>query len=132
MKVASGSQVKFAAVLVAMIFVAANSWAASKGTLEINQPTQVAGTQLARGKYTVRWEGTGDQVELKIYNGGRVVTSTPAHKVKVQSRTSADTAVVSHNGDGSLSLTEIRFGGKDFALQIGEGGGGAGASGAAK
>ena len=130
--IASGSHVKFEAVLLAMVFVAANSWAASKGSLEINQPTQVAGKQLASGKYTVRWEGAGDDVELKIYNRGQVVASTPAHKVKVQSRMPADTAVVSHNGDGSLSLTEIRFGGKDFALQIGEGGGSAGASGAAK
>ena len=116
-----------------MVFIAASSWAASKGSLELSQPTDVGGQQLGSGKYTVRWEGSGDEVELKIYNGSRVVASTPARRVKVQSRMPADSAVVSHNDNGSVSLTEIRLGGKDFALHIGEGNaGGAASAGAAK
>jgi hypothetical protein len=131
-KAVFGSEGKWKALLLAMVFIALNSWAASKGSLDLSQPTEVGGKQLASGKYTVRWEGTGDEVELRIYNGNQVVASTPAHRVKVQFRTPNDTAVVSHRDDGTVSLTEIRFGGKDFALQIGEGNAGAGASGAAK
>jgi hypothetical protein len=115
------------AILVAMVFVAVNAWAASKGSLDLQHRTNVGGKQLASGNYTVRWEGTGDQVEVKIYNGNKLVATAPARVVKVESRQSYDTALVSANQDGTVTLSEIRFGGKDYALQIAEGGGGAAA-----
>jgi len=121
------------AILLAMILVAVNVWAASKGSLDLQHRTNVGGKQLASGTYTVRWEGTGDQVDVKIYNGNKLVATAPARVVKVESRQSYDTALVSNNQDGSVSLSEIRFGGKDYALQITQAGGGTtGGAGSAK
>lgn len=115
------------AILLAMVFVAVNVWAESKGSLDLQHRTNVGGKQLASGTYTVRWEGTGDQVDVKIYKGNKLVASAPARVVKIDSRQGYDAALVSNNQDGSLSLSEIRFGGKGYALQINEGGGGAAA-----
>jgi hypothetical protein len=119
-------------LLTAVVLIAANTFAASnKGSLELQHPASVAGKQLATGNYTLRWEGTGDQVELKIYHGKDVVASTPAKLVQVEHPTPSNSAVVNTNSDGSYSLSQIRFGGKHYALEIpaeGEGASGAAAS----
>jgi hypothetical protein len=117
-------------LLAAVVLIAATTFAASnKGSLELQHPASVAGKQLATGDYTVRWEGTGDQVELKIYHGKDVVISTPARLVQVEHPVANNSAVVNTNPDGTFSLSQIRFGGKHFALEIPAGG--EGASGAA-
>jgi hypothetical protein len=119
-------------LLTAVVLIAVNTFAASnKGSLELQRPASVAGKQLASGNYTVRWEGTGDQVDLKIYHGKDVVISTPARLIQVDHPTNNNSAVLNSNPDGSLSLSQIRFGGKHYALDIptaGEGASGAGAS----
>lgn len=102
--------------------MAGNAWAESKGSLELQHRTNVGGKQLASGKYMARWEDT-DEVEVKIYNGSKLVATTPGRVVKVSSRQSGDTVLVSTNQDGSVSLSEIRFGGKDYALQLSDAGG---------
>ncbi|MBO0910216.1 MAG: hypothetical protein J2P13_00375 [Acidobacteria bacterium] len=119
-------------LLTAVVLVAANTFAASnKGSLELRHPASVAGKQLATGNYTVRWDGTGDQVELKIYQGKDVVISTPAKLIQVEHPASNNSAVVNTNSDGSFSLSQIRFGGRHYALEIpaeGEGASGAASS----
>ena len=129
MKRSFGCEKTGVGILLALVLVTGSLWAASKGSLDLQHRTNVGGKQLASGTYTVRWEGTGDQVEVKIFSGNKLVASAPARVVKVESRQSYDTALVSNNQDGSVSLSEIRFGGKDYALQISEGGGGAAAGG---
>ena len=119
--------------LALMVLAAGSALAASKGSLELQHPTSVAGKQLAKGNYTVRWDGTGDQVDLKIYQGKNVVASTPARLVKVEHPIGSDSAVVSPDANGGLSLSEIRFGGKSYALQLmGDAGGGAAGAGASR
>ena len=119
-------------LLAAVVLLAGSALAASKGSLELQHPTNVAGKQLNAGTYTVQWEGTGDQVELKLYQGKNVVASTSARVVKEGRPAARASAVVVANGDGTSSLSEIRFRGKDFALQLSNEGGGSGASGATR
>jgi len=40
--------------------------------------------------------------------------------VDLSSASNADAAVVKNNADGSKSLAEVRFGGKKYALAVGE------------
>ncbi len=116
-------------LLVAVVLAAGIALAeTSKGSLQLQQPTNVGGKQLATGIYKVQWDGTGDQIELKIYQGKNVVASTSAKVVKVERPMSNDASVIMKNDDGTVSLSEIRFRGKKYALQVG---GEAGASGAA-
>lgn len=53
--------------------------------------------------------------------GKKVVATATAKIVTVNDATSNDEAVENVNADGSRSLKEIRFSGKKFAFQIGEG-----------
>jgi hypothetical protein len=122
------------ALLAATVLLAATALAeTNKGAMFLGQTTSVAGKQLAGGNYKVQWEGSGDQVELKVYKGKDVVASAPARVLKLDQAFGSDSSVVTKNDDGSMSLSEIRFSGKKFALQVSaEGGGAAGAAGAAK
>ena len=79
----------------------------------------------------MQWEGSGDQVDLKIYQGKNVVLSTPARVMKVDHRASSNSAVVVANSDKTYTLQEIRFAGKNLVLGITSDGSGAGASGGA-
>lgn len=131
MNAKSGLNIK-GSLLAALVVLATTAFAASKGSLELQHPTNVAGTKLSSGNYTVRWDGSGDQVDLKIYQGKNVVASTPARVVKMEHKPVNNSALVTSNSDGSFSLSEIRFGGKDFALQIGGEGSGAASGGASR
>jgi len=118
--------------LAAVVLVATSGFATSKGSLELQHPTSVGGKPLASGNYKVQWEGTGDQVELKIYQGKNVVASTSARLVTVEHPFPNDAIVVNANGDGSTSLSRITFGGKKYALEIAGEAGASGAAGAAR
>lgn len=115
--------------LAVTVLAAGSALAANKGSLELQHPTTVAGKQLSSGTYTVQWEGSGDQVDLKIYQGKNVVASTPARVVKVDHPIGSNSAVVAANADKTYTLSEIRFAGKKFALGIVNDGGGAASGG---
>ena len=121
-------------VLATVVLLAGSAFAANdnKGSMELQNPTNVAGKQLNKGNYNLRWEGTGDQVELKIYQGKNLVASTPAKVLKVENPLSNNSAVVNKNPDGTSSLAEVRFGGKKYALQIVSDGGSSASGGASR
>lgn len=106
-------------VLASALLLASSAFAANKGFLNISEPVNISGTQLAAGSYSVYWEGNGPNVELKIMRGKQVVASSPARLVDLSSAPNNDAAVFKSNGDGSRSLSEIRFYGKKQALAIG-------------
>ena len=119
-------------LIAAVVLLAGSAFAADKGPLDLQHPTNVAGKQLKTGSYTVRWEGTGDQVDLKIYQGKNVVASTPARVVKIEHKSVNNSTVTQTNPDGSSTLSQIRFGGKDFALELSNDASGAGSASAAR
>jgi len=102
------------------LLLAASAFAANKGSLQVNDPVTVSGKQLKPGGYTVKWEGTGPNVELNILQGKKVVATVPARLIELNSSPSSDAAVTKLNEDGSKSVSEIRFSGKKYALAIGE------------
>ncbi len=108
-------------VLGLVLLLAAGAWAgSSSGSLSVADPVSVAGKQLAPGDYKVKWEGTGSNVEVSILRGKEVVATAPAHIQELSQESRSNAAVVRKNSDGSKSMTEIRFGGKKFALALGE------------
>ena len=106
-------------VLAASLLLASSAFAANKGSLNLSEPVNVSGTQLAPGSYSVHWDGAGPNVELKIMHGKQVVASAPARLVDLSSSPNNDAAVFKTNADGSRSLSEIRFYGRKQALSIG-------------
>jgi hypothetical protein len=120
-------------LLSAVVLLAGSAFAASKGSMELLRPATVAGTQLAAGNYTVQWDGTGDQVQLQIFQGKKPVASTNAHMVKLDHALAENSVVIVPNNDGTRSISRINFGKKDFALELNNEGAGSGAAaGAAK
>lgn len=111
----------FKGVLVGLaLLLATSAFAASnKGSLQLLDSATVSGKQLPAGEYSVKWDGNGPNVELSILRGNKVVATTPARLIDLSQKPNNDGAIVQRNGDGSSSLTEIRFGGKKYALAIG-------------
>ena len=94
--------------------------ASNKGSFEVVDRVTVSGTQLRAGNYSVKWDGSGPNVELSIMQGKKVVATTPARVVDLTQTPNSNSAVIKNNDDGSKSLAEIRFGGKKYALAIGQ------------
>jgi len=94
--------------------------ASNKGSVQLLDPVTVSGKQLPAGDYSVKWDGNGPNVELNIMKGSKVIATTPARLIDLSQKTTGDAAVVKSNEDGSRSLTEIRFGGRKYALAIGQ------------
>ncbi len=102
------------------LLLATSAFAASnKGSMQLLDSVTVSGKQLPAGEYSVKWDGSGPNVELNILQGNKVVATTPARLIDLSQKPSGDSAIVQQNGDGSKSLTEIHFGGKKYALAIG-------------
>jgi hypothetical protein len=101
------------------LLLATSAFAANKGSLKVNDPVTINGKQLAAGEYKVSWDGSGPSVELHIMQGKNVVATVPAKMVDLPRAASDDGAVVNTNGDGSRTLSQIRFSGKKYALAIG-------------
>ena len=102
------------------LLLATSAFAANKGSLQFSDPVTVSGKQLKAGDYTVKWEGSGPNVELNILQGKNVVATVPARLIDLNRSSDSNAAVMKLNGDGSKSLSEIRFLGKKYALAIGE------------
>jgi len=102
------------------LLLATSAFAANKGSLSVQEPVTINGTQLKPGDYKVQWDGTGPNVELSITQGKKVVAKVPAHMVNLETASSNDAAVVKNNGDGTKSLSEVRLSGKKFSLAVGE------------
>jgi hypothetical protein len=102
------------------LLLATSAFAANKGSLQVQEPVSVNGTKLAAGNYKVEWEGTGPSVELSISQGKKMLAKVPAHIVDLDRPAPADSTVVKNNGDGTRTLSEVRFSGKKFSLAVGE------------
>ena len=121
-----------ALVLACGVLLATSAFAANKGSVQLMHPTQVAGKQLAPGSYKIQWEGSGEQVQLSIMQGNKEVASTTARVVQIQPRSPNDNALITVGADGTRSLSQIRFRGKTFALDLGGEGSGSGSSGSGR
>ena len=102
------------------LLLATSALAANQGSLQVSDPVTVSGKQLKTGDYTVKWEGNGPKVQLNILQGRKVVATVPARLIDLNHSPDSNAAVTKLNGDGSKSLSEIRFSGKKYALAIGE------------
>lgn len=102
------------------LLLATSAFAVNKGSLSVQEPVTINGTQLKPGDYKVQWDGNGPSVELSITQGKKVIAKVPAHLVNLEVPSQSDAAVVRNNGDGTKSLSEVRFSGKKFSLAVGE------------
>ena len=113
-----------AGILLAALLLTASAWAADnpapgKGSLELQQPTTVGGTQLPSGKYRVEWTPNGDKVDVKIYSGSKEVATTTARLVKADGAAYNNISFITDE-KGARSLTQISFSKQKSALRLGD------------
>ncbi|MGC2473756.1 MAG: hypothetical protein WA485_05430 [Candidatus Sulfotelmatobacter sp.] len=107
-------------ILGAALLLASSAFAANKANFTFNSPTIVNGTKLKAGDYKLEWDGTGSEVQVSFIQGKKVVAKVPAKLVDLNSNSQNDAAVVNNNGDGTTTLTALRFAGKRYSLELGE------------
>jgi hypothetical protein len=106
-------------VLGLALLLASSAFAATKGSLHLSNPTTVNGTSLKPGDYSLRWDGTGPNVDVNIMQGKTVVAKVPARVVDLSTPAAYDAALISQG-----TLTGARFEGKKIALELGDAGDG--------
>ena len=116
---------KFATVTKSLVVglaltLASSAFAASKANLTLNNPTSINGTSLKAGEYKLQWDGNGSNVEVSIMQGKKVIAKVAAKLVDLNQSSASDAALLKQNGDGTTTLTGVRFQGKKFALELGE------------
>ena len=102
------------------LLLAASAFAANKASMQVQSAVIINGATLKPGDYTVEWNGIGSNVELSITKGKKVLAKVPAHVVDLETASNSNATVIRRNDDGTNSLTGVRFGGKKFALEVGE------------
>jgi hypothetical protein len=116
----------FQGVLIGSAFLlATEAFAANKGTLHVSSPEIVAGERMAAGDYTVRWDSTGPNIQLRIMRGAKAVVAAPARIVALENASPSDSVVVQVEADGSRRVSQMYFSGQKLVLQIGESSGSA-------
>jgi hypothetical protein len=103
-------------LLATSILVASDT---NKGSLTTMSDVTLNGKVLPAGEYTLRWEGTGPNVQLNILKGKNVVATTAAQRVDIDKSPDSNAAVVKDNSDGSRSLSEVRLAGKKYVFRLG-------------
>ena len=69
--------------------------------MKLDQPVNVAGTQLAPGQYKLTWEGSGQDVTVSFAEGNKAIATVPAKLVSnraneeaIETSTAADNTTV--------------------------------------
>ncbi len=106
-----------AALLLASSAFAAKD--ANKTKLDLNQTVSVAGQTLTPGTYTVEWDGTGPNVQVKLTQHNKTIATFPAAVQEQGTQNPANAYGSSTDANGTKQLTAIYPGGKREVLQIG-------------
>jgi len=108
------------ATLLVLTLVPAVFAADATHQLTLTKEVAVNGTAVQPADYKMKWAGTGDNVDVSLVRGKHVVATSPAHVVALDAAPSQDTMIYHQNADGSQALSEVRFGGKKFAIVLGQ------------
>jgi hypothetical protein len=105
-------------LLIAVLLMPAFGLAANKEYFSLLEPAALNGRHLKAGNYEVSWTGNGPNAELNVSAGGKVLATSPAQLVPVDHAPAEGSVLLSRNPDGSMFISEIRFGGKKYRLIV--------------
>ncbi len=110
----------YVTALLVLLLVPAAFAGDSSHEVTFTRTVAVNGTDVRPGDYKVKWQGTGDMLNLSVTNGKHVLATSPAHRVALDNAPSKDMVFYRQNANGTQSVSELRFGGKKFAIVLGE------------
>lgn len=105
-------------VLGLAVLLASSAFASNRATLQISEPIEVNGQQLAPGTYQLRWDGSGSSVEVSFMKGKKEVAKSSGTLRTLDKAYDYDSSVLDH-ANGKASVSEVRFAGKKYALALG-------------
>ena len=94
------------AALLCVLPLSAVAGTKQSASINISQPVVISGTHLQPGDYTVRWNGTGDNVQVQFYQGKKEIATAPA-KIISQSNPVSPAITLRSTDDGSKTIGEI-------------------------
>jgi hypothetical protein len=89
-----------------------------KGSLQLNEKINVEGKELNPGHYTIKWEGSGPDVQVTVLQGKQAVATFPAHITEHATRNTDDAYGSAPDSDGGRMLTAIYPNGKRFSIEL--------------
>lgn len=114
------AQIFKGALLGVALLMAITAFASNKGSISIAENVMIGNQTLSAGDYSVRWDGSGPNIQLSIMKGSKVVATTPARLVDSNHPFNNDAAITEMNSDGSKSLAGLELAGKKFTIAIGQ------------
>ena len=118
MKSSLFSRIIFATLALALTTSAFAASDSHKSSFEISAATQVNGTTIPAGEYTVRWEGSGPTVQVNIMQGKKVVATVPAQVVTLDRAATNTQTEVWNGSNGERELKALKFEGKKVSLEL--------------
>lgn len=93
-----------------------SAWANNEKTLPFRTDVTLNGTTLTAGFYEISWVSHSPEATVTFVRAGHVMVTAMGKWVDRGAAYKADSLVYSNNPDGSHTLLEIRFAGKNQAL----------------
>jgi hypothetical protein len=85
-------------------------------TINLTRDVVVAGTTLAAGKYTMRWETQSPEAKVEFVRNKAVLASVAGRLEQRNKKYPQNEVVYNLAPNGSMSVGEIRFGGSSEVL----------------
>jgi hypothetical protein len=89
--------------------------------ISISDTVQVGSTHLAPGSYKVEWTGNGDNVQISILKGKKVMATSEGKIVQLPAPATYDAVVTKALDNNLRALDQIQFGNRKEALQLTQG-----------
>jgi hypothetical protein len=104
--------------LLILIVLALNlsALANNEKTLPFRTDVTLNGTKLTAGFYEISWVSHSPEATVTFFRAGQVMLTAMGKWVDRGAKYKADALVYTNNSDGSHTLLEIRFAGKNQAL----------------
>jgi hypothetical protein len=107
-------------LLGASLLFGVGAFAQDKSTLNLAEKVNIQGTELKPGKYEVKWDGSGPNVQLSITQGKNSLGTFPATVVARESSNVGGGYEAKKDTNGSKSIIAIYPSGKKIQLEIGQ------------
>jgi hypothetical protein len=106
-----------AILLLTVIGIAATAVAGDQA-VRFNTTTLVAGTKVAPGEYTLRYDIKGTTVDVKVMQGNKEVVTVKGVLIDKKDPSPYNSIVHTANADGTNNLTEIQMANKKQVIRL--------------
>lgn len=94
------------AFLLCVLPLSAAAGTKQSASINLSDPVVVSGTHLEPGQYTVRWNGSGSDVQVQFLQGKKELVAVPATLISQHNEVSPAITMCSTR-DGSKTISEI-------------------------